>query len=121
MICARDATELQAAGRWLRTRGVEAETTVCDITDPGAADHLLAAVESKFGELDILVNNAGVIQVGPIQALTGEDFDDAWQTMFAGPLRLVLAVLPRMRARRSGTIVNIASIGGRLPVPHLLP
>ena len=121
MICARDAEELQAAGRRLRAAGIDAGTVVCDITDPDAADHVLGAVRSRFGEVDILVNNAGVIQVGPMTAMTGEDFDQAWQTMFAGPLRLILAVLPAMRERHSGTIVNIASIGGRIPVPHLLP
>lgn len=63
----------------------------------------------------------GIIQVGPVKALTEKDFENAWQTMFAGPMRLTLAVLPLMRARRSGTIVTIASVGGRVPVPHLLP
>jgi short-subunit dehydrogenase len=121
MICARDPEELRAAGRRLRAEGIDADTVVCDITEPHAADRLLAAVESRFGELDILVNNAGIIQVGPVEALTGQDFEDAWQTMFAGPLRLTLAVLPQMRARRDGTIVTISSIGGRIPVPHLLP
>ena len=121
MICARDARELEAAGRRLRAEGIDADTVVCDITDPDAAERLIGAVESRFGELDVLVNNAGIIQVGPVKALTARDFEDAWQTMFAGPLRLTLAALPRMRARRSGTIVTIASIGGRVPVPHLLP
>ncbi|NUR31490.1 MAG: SDR family NAD(P)-dependent oxidoreductase [Catenulispora sp.] len=121
MICARDADELETAGRRLRAAGVDAETVVCDVTDPGAGKHLVDTVTSRFGQLDVLVNNAGVIQVGPLKALTGPDFDNAWQTMFAGPLRLILAALPQMRARRSGTIVNIASIGGRIPVPHLLP
>jgi short-subunit dehydrogenase len=121
LVCARDAEELEIAGRRLRDLGVEAETAVCDLTEPNAAEKLLGTVETTFGELDILVNNAGVIQVGPVKALTGRDFEDAWQTMFAGPLRLTLAVLPQMRARRAGTIINIASIGGRVPVPHLLP
>ena len=121
MICARDAEELREAGRRLRAEGIEAATVTCDVTERDAAQRLVAAVESRFGQLDVLVNNAGVIQVGPMEALTGQDFEDAWQTMFAGPLRLILAVLPQMRARRSGTIVNIASIGGRVPVPHLLP
>ena len=121
MICARDAEELETAGRRLRKQGIDADTTVCDVTDPGAADLLVGAVESRFGQLDILVNNAGVIQVGPLEAMTGQDFEQSWQTMFAGPLRLTLAALPRMRSRHSGTIVNIASIGGRVPVPHLLP
>lgn len=121
MICARDSGELQEAERLLRARGVEAAGTVCDIRDPDAGRHLLDAVEKRFGQLDIVVNNAGIIQVGPMEALTERDFENAWQTMFAGPLRLISAVLPGMRERHSGTIVNIASIGGRIPVPHLLP
>ena len=121
MICARDAAELETAGTRLRSQGIDADTIVCDITDPQAADRLVRAVQARFGRLDILVNNAGVIQVGPLKGLAGEDFEQAWQTMFAGPLRLILAALPQMRARRSGTIVNIASLGGRIPVPHLLP
>jgi short-subunit dehydrogenase len=121
MICARDADELETAAQRLRAEGIDADAVTCDITDPDAAQQLVGAVESRFGELDVLVNNAGVIQVGPLAALTGDDFEKAWQTMFAGPLRLTLAALPQMRARHSGTIVNIASIGGRIPVPHLLP
>jgi len=121
MICARDTEELRTAGRRLRAAGIDADTVVCDVTDPEAGDRLAAAVESRFGDLDILINNAGIIQVGPTKALTIEDYEQAWQTMFAGPLRLTLAVLPQMRARHEGTIVNIASIGGRIPVPHLLP
>jgi short-subunit dehydrogenase len=121
MICARDVDELEAAGRRLREQGIDADTVACDITDPGAGRQLVEAVTSRFGRLDILVNNAGIIQVGPLKSLTGPDFDQAWQTMFGAPLRLILAALPQMRERHSGTIINIASIGGRIPVPHLLP
>ena len=121
MLCARDAEELDAARQRLEDRAVDVDTVVCDITAPDAPEKLMSAVETRFGRLDVLVNNAGIIQVGPLEALTGEDFDRAWQVMFAAPLRLTLAALPGMRDRRSGTIINIVSLGGRLPVPHLLP
>ena len=68
----------------------------------------------------MLVNNAGVIQVGPIQTMRVEDFEQALGVMFWGVLYPTLAVLPQMLARGSGRIVNITSIGGKLSAPHLL-
>jgi len=69
----------------------------------------------------VLVNNAGVIQVGPLEVMTLEDFEQAMAVHFWGPLYTTCAVLPQMRARRDGRIVNISSIGGRLGIPHLVP
>ena len=69
----------------------------------------------------MLVNNAGVIQVGPIEVMTHEDFELAMKAHFWGPLNTILAVLPSMRQRRQGRIVNICSIGGKVSVPHLVP
>ena len=75
----------------------------------------------RFGRVDIVVNNAGIIQVGPMPTTTVEDFATALDVMFWGVLYPTLAVLPQMRARRNGRVVNITSIGGMVSVPHLLP
>jgi len=85
---------------------------VCSVVDQ---------VTQHFGRVDIVVNNAGIIQVGPMSTTTVEDFATALDVMFWGALYPTLAVLPQMRARRSGHIVNITSIGGMVSVPHLLP
>ncbi len=69
----------------------------------------------------MLVNNAGVIQTGPVQCMTLADYEDAMRTHFWGPLYAILTALPHMRRQRSGRIVNIASIGGKVSVPHLVP
>ena len=71
--------------------------------------------------MDVLINNAGRIQVGPLEVQTIEDFEEAIAIHFWAPLYTTLAVLPEMRERGEGRIVNIASIGGKVAVPHLLP
>jgi NAD(P)-dependent dehydrogenase (short-subunit alcohol dehydrogenase family) len=92
-----------------------------DIADPGAVATLVEQVTARFGSVDVLVNNAGVIEVGPAETMTAADYEEAMAVNFWGMLYPTLAVLPSMRQRRSGRIVNITSIGGKLGVPHLLP
>jgi NAD(P)-dependent dehydrogenase (short-subunit alcohol dehydrogenase family) len=120
-ICARDNDELERARKDLEARGAEIAAIPCDITDRAKVDEMARQVESRFGGLDVLVNNAGVMEVGPMEVMTVEDFEEAFRTHFWGPLFTTLAVLPGMKRRRSGRIVNISSIGGKISVPHLLP
>jgi short-subunit dehydrogenase len=67
------------------------------------------------------MNNAGVIQAGPAEEMTLADFEDAMATHFWGALYAIMAVVPAMKQRGLGRIVNISSIGGKVSVPHLLP
>ena len=117
-ICARDAAALERARADL---GGDALAVACDVTIPADVGRMIDAVRARFGRIDVLVNNAGVIEVGPMDLMTDADFERAFRTHVWGPLHAMRAVLPEMRARRSGRIVNIASIGGKLSVPHLLP
>jgi short-subunit dehydrogenase len=91
------------------------------VADPVATAALVAETESRLGPVDILVNNAGIIQVAPIEAIGAREFQQAMAVNFWGVLNPTLAVLPGMRGRRRGRIVNITSIGGKVSVPHLLP
>ncbi len=120
-IVGRDAVEGSRAEADLVARGIEARSIVADVRVPADIDAAVAFAHSAFGTIDILVNNAGIIQVAPLDALTLEDYRDAMDTHFWAPVHATSAVLPEMRARRSGRIVNVASIGGRVSVPHLLP
>ncbi|MDP8923965.1 MAG: SDR family oxidoreductase [Chloroflexota bacterium] len=120
-ICARDEAELERARADLEGRGAEVMTVVCDVADRARVEEMVGAITARFGRLDILVNNAGIIQIGPIHNMAIEDFEEAMDVMFWGTVYPTLAVLPQMRARRSGRIVNVTSIGGKISVPHLLP
>ena len=120
-ICARDASELARAHQELATLGGDVFSAVCDVTDRDEVLRFVAMVEDDFGAIDVLINSVGVIQVGPLELMTADDFEHALAVNLRGPLHAMLAVLPGMRRRRAGRIVNIASIGGKVAVPHLAP
>jgi NAD(P)-dependent dehydrogenase (short-subunit alcohol dehydrogenase family) len=119
-ICARDEGELIRAQDELSRYG-EVLAVPCDISYADEVEQMVEIVRERYGRIDVLVNNAGVIAVGPIESMRIEDFDEAMRTHFWGPLHAILAVLPEMQERRSGRIVNISSIGGKISVPHLVP
>jgi NAD(P)-dependent dehydrogenase (short-subunit alcohol dehydrogenase family) len=120
-ICARDPNELDRALADLRGRGATAFGFPCDVTDRAQVNEMVRLVRDKFGSIDVLVNNAGVIQVGPFETMTLEDYEQAMDVHFWGPLYTTLAVVPEMIGRGEGRIVNVTSIGGKVSVPHLLP
>jgi short-subunit dehydrogenase len=120
-ICARDETELERARADLAKHGARVLAVPCDVTDRAQVNEMMSIVRDHYGKIDVLVNNAGVIQVGPVEVMTLEDYEEAMRVHFWGPLYTTLAVLPEMRRRRDGRIVNISSIGGKISVPHLVP
>src|SRR5262245_17394160 len=120
-ICARDPDELERATADLRDRGITAVAVQCDVSDRAQVDAMVGAVVHQLGTINVLVNNAGVIQVGPLETMRVEDFEAAMAVNFYSALYTTLAALPVMQAARRGRIVNIASIGGKISVPHLLP
>lgn len=121
MIWARDERELETALEVLRDEGVEADARVCDVSDHAQVQRLVEEIERELGPVEVAVHVAGVIQVGPLASLTREQFREAVDIMEWGPINLALAVLPAMRDRGRGRIGTIASIGGLVSVPHLLP
>jgi NAD(P)-dependent dehydrogenase (short-subunit alcohol dehydrogenase family) len=125
-ICARDRLELSKA----RARIMDAAhngdifALTCDVTDRYAVERMVHTVEQRLAGgagIDILVNNAGIITLGPLEEMTADDFEAAMNVHFWGPLHATMAALPGMKARGSGGIVNISSIGGKIGVPHLAP
>jgi NAD(P)-dependent dehydrogenase (short-subunit alcohol dehydrogenase family) len=110
-ICARDEAELDRARIDLENRDANVLALKCDVTVNSEVVEMIRRVHSHFGRIDVLVNNAGIIQVGPLDLMTREDFRRAMNTHFWGPLNTTLAVLPGMRRRNEG----------RISIPHLVP
>lgn len=120
-ICARNMEELHSAKAELERHGAQVISVACDVSDESQVKQMISEVESHYGRIDILVNNAGQIQVGPVTAMTVQDFDSAMKVMFWGVVFPTLSVIPSMVKRKSGKIMNITSIGGKVSVPHMVP
>src|SRR4051812_39857815 len=120
-ICARDMDELDRAVTDLTSYGIEVLAKQCDLLSEEQVKQTVECVTDYFGRIDVLVNNAGTIAVGPMETMTSEDYLESMGLHFWAPLHSSLAVLPQMKARGEGRIVNISSIGGKIPAPHLLP
>lgn len=120
-ILARNEPELQAAYEELIAKGAEVLTINCDVGVREQVERAIRQVADQYGRIDVLINNAGVVQVGPVDHMRVEDYENAMAVHFWGPLYAMLAVIPIMRRQGAGRIVNISSIGGRVAVPHLAP
>jgi NAD(P)-dependent dehydrogenase (short-subunit alcohol dehydrogenase family) len=121
VICARDDEELAIAEEELSRRAAFVAAYACDLTRPEEISELFNRIRREVGSVDVLINNAGIIQVGPVETMTIEDYQQAMAIHFWAPLLCMEQVLPDMRRRRDGRIVNISSIGGKIAAPHLLP
>jgi NAD(P)-dependent dehydrogenase (short-subunit alcohol dehydrogenase family) len=119
-LIARNEEELARAAEQFPP-GSEVMTVRCDIRRRGDVRAAVDAILDRWSVIDVLINNAGVIQVGPLEHMTTGDFENAMATHFWGPLHLMFEIVPSMRRRGFGRIVNISSIGGRVAVPHLAP
>ena len=91
-----------------------------DVCDEAECLKVAQAVHREYGALDVLVNNAGIGHVGTIQQTTGSDLDRLYAVNVRGLFNVTKAFIGDMLSRRSGTIVNIASVGGVLAIPDRL-
>jgi NAD(P)-dependent dehydrogenase (short-subunit alcohol dehydrogenase family) len=96
--------------------GLDIRIIQLDVDSQASIDRAVRDVLAE-GPIDVLVNNAGVTGVGALEETSDAEFHAVMETNFFGPLRLVRAVLPGMRTRGSGTIVNVSSVAGRLVAP----
>lgn len=121
VICARDRDEVDEAARLLDPSGDRVFAYACDVADRDAVQTMVRWTEAEIGPIDVAIHVAGIIQVLPLRSTRVEHFEEALSIMTLGPVHLAMAVLPRMRERGRGRIGTVASIGGAVSVPHLLP
>lgn len=118
-LVARDPAELARAAQELTAAGATVRHYPADLTDPTARETLVRQVAQDLGPVDVLLHNAGVIQVSPLDNLSADDYARAMQIHFEAPLHLMRLLVPTMRQRGAGRVVNIASLGGKVAVPHM--
>lgn len=112
-VCARTAAKVERLRKELRDAGVEAAGAPADVSDPEQVSRAVAHVVSELGEIEVLINNAGVLIARPFQELTLEDWDATMAVNLRGLFVVTQALLPGMRLRGRGTIVNVSSLAGR--------
>ena len=96
---------------------VDIECMYLDVTDVDSIKSAITATLEKFGRIDAVVNNAGFAVVGPFEAATQEQIEQQMQTNVYGVMNVCREILPIFREQKSGTIINVASMGGRLTFP----
>src|SRR5579875_2380098 len=133
ILAARNFDELQQAQKSLLDKypHLRPETfylVTADLSKPDECQRMVNEAFARFGRIDVLVNNAGIIGVGPIEAMTADNFESTMRINFLAAMQTTWAALPRLLSqspapgwKRRATVVNISSIGGKIAVPHMLP
>ncbi len=121
VLLARNIDELTRAKIELEKLGTKVLAVQCDLLVPAHIEFAIQQTLERFGKIDILINNAGIIEVGPLDHMTREDFEKNMRLHFWAPYELTMSILPHMRRSGGGRIVNISSIGGKVAVPHMAP
>jgi NAD(P)-dependent dehydrogenase (short-subunit alcohol dehydrogenase family) len=101
--------------------GGRIRTLALDVTDTSSIGRAVASVLGEAGRLDVLVNNAGYGQYGAVEEVTAEEWRREFDVNLFGAVEVTRAVLPAMRQRRSGTIVNVSSVAGKIAIPFAGP
>ncbi|MFC7080882.1 SDR family oxidoreductase [Halorussus caseinilyticus] len=110
---ARNPADVEALGE------AGANIATLDVTDEDDVERVVERMIDEEGRVDCLVNNAGYAQLGPVEDVPVESVEDQFAVNVYGPHRLVREVLPHMRERQTGTIVNVSSVAGRLATPGM--
>jgi 3-oxoacyl-[acyl-carrier protein] reductase len=122
-ICARDAAELQKTAAEIEGKtGHRVLAIPADVTSASDVERLMKEVQHALGGVDILVNNAGGVgQVGPFEKIPTEMYGELYELNVISMIRFVKAVVPAMKAKRWGRIINISSENGLQPDPDMTP
>ncbi|WP_310555623.1 SDR family oxidoreductase [Flavobacterium sp.] len=89
-----------------------------DVRDISSIQNTITQIIQKSGRIDVMINNAGVGITGPLEEIPTAEIKNNFETNFFGPIEVMKAVLPQMRAQKSGLIINITSIAGYMGLPY---
>lgn len=120
-ILARSPDDLKVAEAELQAMGAEVMAIPCDVSERFQVAEAVETIQAAMGGVDVLFNVAGIIEVGPFDSMTTADFETSMKTNCWGALNTIKEVLPGMKAEGFGRITNVASMGGKRAVPHMLP
>jgi 3-oxoacyl-[acyl-carrier protein] reductase len=105
--------ELETLRESIAAAGGRCDIVAGDVSAPKSVAAIVAEANDIAGKIDVLINNAGVLSVYPVDEIPGDEWDRMFRVNAKGTFLMSQAVLPQMRQRKSGRIVNIASIGGK--------
>lgn len=111
VVCGRDSARLEAA----RASVGASLGVVCDLAEPVAAEELIGQVLAELGRIDCLVNNVGIAYQGDFDELSDDQWDEMWQLNVMSYVRAIRSVLPALRERGGGVIVNVSSTAAKRP------
>ncbi|AFZ36764.1 short-chain dehydrogenase/reductase SDR [Stanieria cyanosphaera PCC 7437] len=117
VLAARNQTQLELVADQCRQAGAEVLVVPTDLAQLEQVQNLAQLALQHFGRVDILVNNAGYGQMGPIELIPPKAAQEQFAVNFHAPLVLAQTLIPIMRKQGQGRIVNISSLGGRIPFP----
>jgi short-subunit dehydrogenase len=115
-LVARRADRLEEVLAACKVHAPNSRAWAADLADPQTAADLSLTIWDELGPIDVLINNAGIPMRRPVTRLTMADVERVMQVNYFSPVAITLALLPRMLARGSGSIVNVSSVGGRLGI-----
>jgi 3-oxoacyl-[acyl-carrier protein] reductase len=115
LLVARSEERLADAAAQCARAGGRAEALVLDVTEEQAGARIVASATEAFGRLDVLVNNAGTASRRPLDEVSDDDWQAAWELNVMAPLRAMRAAVPRMAERGWGRVVNVCSSAGKRP------
>jgi NAD(P)-dependent dehydrogenase (short-subunit alcohol dehydrogenase family) len=120
-LASRTASELAAVEKDIQASGGRALAIPTDITLASQVENLIKETETSLGPVDLLVNNAGLVERAPVAETKEESWDRMLDVNLKGAFLCTRAVIPSMKARQCGRVINVSSIAGKLGTPHLAP
>lgn len=121
VLAARQADRLGAVAAEVKSLGQDALAVPTDVRDPEQVNTLVQKAVDRFGSIDVLINNAGIYLLGVVEECSLNDWHRIIDTNLWGYIHTIHALLPHFLARGSGTIINVSSIGGKVPIPYQVP